>query len=393
MKIGDGEGESMTKTYYDLYTQTDFEANVIECVEDEGSYLIELDETCFYSEGGGQPSDKGTLNGLEVSEVLWRNGHLYHRVSGQLEGKIEGKVDFAWREEQAQIHSAMHLISGEVNRLLHGPTLSIHAGEEVNELIYDLSEYNEETHTWLQEHVNTLLKQDLPIHISYPTHEEALKITSDESKIDHENLRLVCIGERDFNFCGCIHVQHLMQIQMIQLTSYSITKGHLHLYFTCGTQLQRYLKKRIAVLDEVAAVLGYSHLEIKQGIQDKMNTIKEKEAQLTRIKELWIEELHNRLVNQEIIIEEFEDMEVKEAQMLSGMLCKKDSICLGFIVHNGERAHVLLAQGKASNKDLRGIFKMLSTQFDLRGGGNPYCVQGGCSYSDALKVAVEKVLK
>lgn len=382
----------MTKTYYDSYTKTEFDAKVINCIEQEEGYLVELEESCFYAEGGGQPSDKGTLNGIEVSEVFWDKDILYHRVSSPLSGIVHGSVDFKWREEQAQIHTAMHLIGGEVNRILKAPTLSIHAGEEVNELIYDLSEFSDEQFQWLGNHVTELLKQDLPIHISYPTHEEALQFTQDESKIDHENLRLVAIGTRDYNFCGCVHVDHLLQIQMIQFTDYRISKGHLYLYFACGNQLQRYLSRRISVLDEVGRMLGYSHLEIGQGISDKNNLIKEKDTQITRLKEQLMNELENRLSKQDLIIEEFENFEVKELQMLAGRLAKGENVCIGLIAHLGQRAHVLLAQGKNSNRDLRGLFKELSTHFDLRGGGNPYCVQGGCTYNEEIKNKVDEML-
>ena len=286
----------------------------------------------------------------------------------------------------------MHLIGGEINRIFKAPTLSIHPGEEVNELIYDTSEFNDDQFAWLQNHINDLVKLDLPITISYPTREEAMKYTEDESKIDHENLRLVCIGERDYNFCGCVHVEHLLQIQMIQLISYSITKGRLYIYFSCGTQLQRYLSRRIAVLDEASKLLGYSHLEINQGINDKLNSIKEKDSVINRLKEQVMNDLVNRFSGQELIVEEFDNFEVKEIQMLSGMLTKNETTCVGLVAHMGDRAHVLLVQGKESSKDLRGLFKELSTKFDLRGGGNPFCVQGGCTYSAELLEEVRGVL-
>lgn len=382
----------MTKTYYDEFMKTEFDATVLNCIQDGDSYLVELDESCFYAEGGGQPSDKGTINGLEVSEVLWREESLLHRVSEPLSGTVHGSVNYAWREEMAQVHSAMHLIGGEINRIFKAPTLSIHAGEDVNELIYDTNEFSDEQFAWLQNHINDLVKQDLPITISYPTKEEALKYTSDESKIDHENLRLVCISDRDYNFCGCVHVEHLLQIQMIQLISYTISKGHLYIYFSCGTQLQRYLQRRIAVLDEASSLVGYSHLEVPQGIKDKLNAIKEKDSVINRLKEQLMNDLVSRLSQNELIVEEFDNFEVKEVQMLSGMLTKNETTCVGLVAHMGERAHVLLAQGKGSDKDLRGLFKELSTKFDLRGGGNPFCVQGGCTYSVELLEEVRKVL-
>ncbi|MEI3306788.1 MAG: hypothetical protein V8R40_12700 [Dysosmobacter sp.] len=51
------------KLYYaDPFLQ-DFTARVLSCEAVKGGYLVTLDRTAFYPEGGGQPADHGTLNG------------------------------------------------------------------------------------------------------------------------------------------------------------------------------------------------------------------------------------------------------------------------------------------------------------------------------------------
>ena len=57
------------KLYYaDPFLQ-DFTATVLSCEAGKGGYLVTLDRTAFYPEGGGQPADHGTMNGLAVTDV------------------------------------------------------------------------------------------------------------------------------------------------------------------------------------------------------------------------------------------------------------------------------------------------------------------------------------
>ena len=44
-------------------------------------YAIELKETIFYPEGGGQPADKGWIQGVPVPDVQKENGRILHNLA------------------------------------------------------------------------------------------------------------------------------------------------------------------------------------------------------------------------------------------------------------------------------------------------------------------------
>lgn len=93
--------------------------------DDKGSYVV-LDETVFYPQGGGQPSDVGTLkgNGFEVAVVQVRQveGEIRHYVTGTVPEGVElaCQINPVRRLLNARYHTAAHLLGNVVEEMCPG---------------------------------------------------------------------------------------------------------------------------------------------------------------------------------------------------------------------------------------------------------------------------------
>ena len=101
------------KLFYDDQYQKEFEAKVT--VIDGNN--VELDQTCFYPEGGGQAGDTGSINGIEVIDTQ-KDKKMGLKVIHILEkspnfkvgDKVHGKIDWEKRYRTMRLHSAAHLM-------------------------------------------------------------------------------------------------------------------------------------------------------------------------------------------------------------------------------------------------------------------------------------------
>ena len=66
------------KLFYEDSHQAVFNAKVIESIPQKTGFLVSLDKTAFFPEGGGQYADRGTLNGVGVSDAQEKDGIIWH---------------------------------------------------------------------------------------------------------------------------------------------------------------------------------------------------------------------------------------------------------------------------------------------------------------------------
>lgn len=112
--------------YLENFNLLNSEGKVLEITQENGSEIIILDQTIFYPQGGGQPYDKGIIEGASgkflVEEVRFVDGivkHIGKFESGSFQSgeTVKCLVDEARRTLHSKIHSAGHVVDMAVSAL------------------------------------------------------------------------------------------------------------------------------------------------------------------------------------------------------------------------------------------------------------------------------------
>lgn len=181
-----------------------------------GPKFAVLDQTAFYPEGGGQPTDTGKLivHGKEVKviKVMKRGEEVFHYLSDDVElgASVHGVIDWDQRFQYMRLHSGEHLLTGLFEARGSGPKVF----SSFSQLDFKPSEITEETVSEVWKRFDAIIEEDVPVEIYYANRDE-LDVSDDARKQsflekipkDVNELRMVKIGDYAETFCMGTHVK------------------------------------------------------------------------------------------------------------------------------------------------------------------------------------------
>ena len=165
------------KLYYADPFLTDFTATVLDCQPGKNGYLVTLDRTAFYPEGGGQPADHGVLDGAVVTDVHEKNSVILHNVDRAVEiGKtVAGAIDWGRRFDHMQQHSGEHICSGLICERFHCDNVGFHMGADIVTIDFN-ADISWEELLEIEAKANQYLYENHPIDIQFHRGAELDKI-------------------------------------------------------------------------------------------------------------------------------------------------------------------------------------------------------------------------
>lgn len=376
----------MANILYDNCFISSYKTVVKEVVEENGLFWHALEETIFYVESGGMDSDEGLINQHRVLKLKKEKGKVWHLLDVKLEGKVTLSIDFHLRFARSQIHTAQHLISGIMHNVYGAKTLSHHIHAHDNDIVFDMPNLKERQLHELEVIINGLIRDDLPIHIFYPTKKEAsLYPIKNVALLDE--VRMVKIGDVSVEPCGCIHVPSLRYLQMIKITRIEKCKTGSRVHFVCGDQLLNNYHRYYSEMSKASKLVAQPFDYLEVGILNLMRENKGLLADMMVLKEKYVEALIKQLDKNERF-HVFEDIDLRIFLQLCAKYREMQEELFIFEWKQDEKVHIYIGN-KTSSDD---IFKQIAARFNFQGGGNSLYAQGGGVYQDGLEAYLLEII-
>ena len=216
----------MTQTEALYYIQPpvgEFTARVLSCTPEGEAWAVTLDRTAFYPEGGGQPTDRGTLGGADVLDVHEKGGQVIHRLSAPLaEGEtVTGNVDLDRRLEMSQQHTGEHILSGTLHAMFGAENVGFHIGQDY--LTMDTSvPISDEGLAEAEVRANRVIWQNVPVEAVWHSKEALADLTYRSKKELEGPVRIVTVPGADCCACCGTHVERTGQVGMVKIAPASM---------------------------------------------------------------------------------------------------------------------------------------------------------------------------
>ena len=280
----------MPAFHRDAYLTT-LDTRIINTGISKGREWAVLDDTIIYPEGGGQPADTGTINGIAVSDVITVDGVIRHLLESPVEpGPAHLELDWPRRWDHMQQHTAQHLLTAIADTSFGWPTTAFHLGKDVSDVELATDSLSHEDLAALEDAVTTEIRASRKVAARIVEEDELgdLDIRSRGLPEGHiASLRLVEIDGLDLNTCGGTHLRSTAEIGSLNLIGAERLRGGTRLFFVAGDRARQRMHEHEQRNLQLRILLGVPDDEIVKALKARL----EKEKISARTNRLLLDDL------------------------------------------------------------------------------------------------------
>ncbi len=277
--------------YHDSYT-TVFHATVIERLRIDGQLGVVLDRTFFYPTSGGQPCDRGTINGVQVQDVTLRDedGAIVHLLADEIwDDQVRGEIDWARRFDHMQQHTGQHILSAAFVWVANAETIGFHLGAESCTIDLDLADLSPDQVRQVEEMANQTVSTNRPVHATIVAENQIHGLGLRKPLQVNGPIRTVEIQEFDVAACGGTHVSHTSQVGTIKIVKLENRGKGLRVEFLCGRRALIDHGQKHAILTQLANDLTVGYWEVPEAVERLRAEVKTLRADARKANERLLE--------------------------------------------------------------------------------------------------------
>ncbi|MGG4469836.1 alanine--tRNA ligase-related protein [Paenibacillus alvei] len=381
--------------YYSSPYMSSWTTNIVKTLHKDGKEYVVLAETAFYPEGGGQPSDTGTINGITVLDVQKEDdGTILHLVEQEITGQTaECIVDWEKRYDHMQQHTGQHLLSAVLHEWKDIATVSFHLGTDYTTIDIDIEELTASDLLEIEALCSKYIFANKEIKTYFVTEAEAAALPLRKLPSVTGKLRIVEIDQIDYSACAGTHVARTGELGFIKLLKTEKHRNQTRLFFLCGHRAM----KDYQVSQTILTALSDKFRTNKEMLADRIDKL-EKEKKILN-SELEASKLENAAFLAEkltsntdsiVISASFAHKPLKDLQLLAKTIIKeKDYIA---ILASESDKKLLIQHNGSQSISCGALLKELLAEINGKGGGNNTQAQATFDSEQDLKKAMDSLI-
>lgn len=390
---------SLRLEHQDSY-QTTFEATVTATREADGAVWVALDQSLFYPESGGQPADRGTLEGYEVTDVQKREKSVWHRLQAgaglEADQRVRGEIDWERRYRHMQRHSGQHLLSQvfiQVNPDFETRSVSLTSAVCTLDLAGELTEID---CAEAERIVTAVCYQNLPIRAFEVDESDLADYPLRRPPKVGGRVRLVEMGDFELSACGGTHLRSTAEALPVKVLGFERVKRELvRVRFSVGLEALDDYRVKHTVTAELSRALS----AIPEDLFGRVTALQAELSEARQAAQRGVERYAER--EAEVLLSRARPStagRVVSAQLDPGLLqavaaalCKTPDVVALLGSANEGRATLLFMRGEAAKADMNRLLREALPLIEGRGGGKADRAQGG-GKAAGLTAALDKAL-
>ncbi|GAA95071.1 hypothetical protein E5Q_01726 [Mixia osmundae IAM 14324] len=258
-------------------------------VADASPWLIELEDTVLFPEGGGQPSDEGRLSALDGDKIIvnvaqvQRHGlDAVHYVDKPLAVGQRVRVDVDWdrRTDLMDQHTGQHLLSAVLEHEVKLDTLSWSLCPRPQLSYIELPRIpTPQEIEYALKRCNDLIASNSKIRVSIALNDDTSGTRPDSLPKDYRGgvIRTVIIEDLDENPCCGTHYTSLAALGSLYLSPHttSVRGTNARLYFCAGNRVREQLSGALEHQRDLTRLLYCQPEQLVERVQQQMTTAKD----------------------------------------------------------------------------------------------------------------------
>lgn len=373
---------------------TELATEVVSTGEADGRPYALLADTLFYPEGGGQPADRGSLNGAPVLDVRRGDDGVRHFLEQSVSpGPAELRLEWRRRFDHMQQHTGQHLLSAIAAESFGWATTSFHLGARQCDIELDTESVDPDALPALEEEVMSHVRAARAVTARRVSPEEyaALDIRTRGLPEEHVgDVRLVEIEGVDVTTCGGTHLRSTAEIEALKLGPAEPMRGGTRLYWRAGGRVRRRLEELEGRNRDLRLLFETSGEELLAAAGAKLAALSETSRELRRTTATLAEARARALAldPRAVVDAEFENVDGGFLQRLARELLARAPYKTLFLTSSsGDGLLFVIASGDESGVDVATLGPKVAEKLGGRGGGSGAFFQGKAPTSSARDAA------